>query len=113
MCQTMADREDIRPGCLFYACREYSELSFVTELDRLPDRMNLKLVYVLEHAPADWHAETGLVDAALLRRNLTRRYERSQYFVCGPPPTMDALETILPALNIEPENIHTERFDMV
>jgi ferredoxin-NADP reductase len=36
-----------------------------------------------------------------------------QYFVCGPPPMMDAMEKVLPEIGVPGELIHTERFDMV
>jgi predicted ferric reductase len=113
MCLTMADRQDLRPVLLFYAVRDCQELTFRSELDCLRHRMNLKLIYVLEHAAADWRGERGRIDSALLRRYLPKQQKRFQYFICGPPPMMDMLEKILPALGIVPENIHTERFDVV
>ncbi len=113
MCLTMAGREDTRPVLLFYAGRDCQELTFRNELDGLSHRMNLKLVYVLEHASADWHGETGRIDSVVLRRYLPKQYQRFQYFICGPPPLMDAMERTLPALGIVPENIHTERFDLI
>jgi len=113
MCLTMADREDLRPVLLFYAGRDCQELTFRGQLDGLSQRMNLKLVYVLEHAAADWHGETGHIDSVLLRRYLPKHYQRFQYFICGPPPMMNAMEQALPALGILPENIHTERFDLI
>ncbi len=113
MCLTMADRQDVRQVLLFYGARDCQELTFRSELDCLRQRMNLNIVYVLEHAAAEWHGETGRIDSALLRRYLPKQYQRFQYFICGPPLMMDALEKILPALGIVPENIHTERFDLV
>jgi predicted ferric reductase len=113
MCQTMADRQDVRPFLLFYACQNSQELVFRTELDGLSTRMNLRVVYVLEHPAADWHGERGLVDSTLLRRYLPNRYQRFQYFVCGPPHMMEAMERTLPALGVVPGNIPTERFDLV
>jgi predicted ferric reductase len=113
VCLTMADRQDVRPVLLFYAGRDWQELTFRGELDCLTRRMNLKIVYVLEHPEANWAGETGFVNAALLRRYLPKQYKRFQYFICGPPPMMNAMEEALPTLGIAPENIHTERFDIV
>ncbi len=113
MCLTMADREDARPVFLFCANRDAKELVFHDGLENLRRRMNLNLVYVLEHPPADWRGETGFVTPAILGKFLPKQYKRFQYFVCGPPPMMDALEGILPTLGIPAENIHTERFDVV
>lgn len=113
MCLTLADREDVRPIVLFYGSRDFEDLTFHEELDRLALRMNLKIVYVLEQPFDGWLGETGLIDEALLRRHLPNQYRRFQYFVCGPLPMMDAMESILPELEIAPEQIHTERFDIV
>ena len=113
MCLTLADREDVRPVFLFYGRREYQELTFRDELDQLPQRMNLKVIYVLEHASGDWTGETGFIDSDLLRRYLPKQYKRFQYFVCGPLAMMDAMEKVLPEMGIVPEHIHTERFDIV
>ena len=49
----------------------------------------------------------------VLRRHLPHDHRRFQYFVCGPPPLMDAMERTLPSLGIPAERIHAERFDMV
>jgi NAD(P)H-flavin reductase len=103
----------VRPVFLFYGRREYEELTFRNELDQLTQRMNLKVVYVLEHASADWKGETGFIDSDLLRRCLPKQFKRFQYFVCGPLAMMDAMEKLLLEMGIAPEHIHTERFDIV
>jgi predicted ferric reductase len=113
MCLTMADRGDLRPVFLFYASGDFKELTFHDELDRLTQRMNLKCIYVLERASAEWRGESGFIDANLLRRYIPQQYKRFQYFVCGPLGMMDAMERVLPAMGIAAENIHTERFGEV
>ncbi len=113
MCLTLADREDVRPVYFFYGRRAWEELTFREELDALTQRLNLKLVYVLEQPSPDWKGETGFIDADVLRRYLPKQYRRFQYFICGPLPMMDAMERLLPALGIPSDNIHTERFDIV
>ncbi len=113
MCLTLADRQDVRPVLLFYAIRDSQESTFRAELDCLTHRMNLSVVYVLEHPVADWDGETGFINADLLGRHLPNQYKRFQYFICGPPPMMNAMEQILPGLGIDTDHIHTERFDVV
>jgi predicted ferric reductase len=110
MCRTIADRGDVRPVFLFFGGRDLQELTFRPELDQLTRRMNLKCIYVLEHASADWRGETGFIDANLLRRYLPEQYKRFQCFICGPLAMMDTMERVLPTLGIAPENVHTERF---
>jgi ferredoxin-NADP reductase len=35
------------------------------------------------------------------------------YIICGPNPMIDAMETALETIDVPPQNIHAERFDMV
>ena len=113
MCETLAARNDLRPVVLFYGCRDEQDLTFREELDSLTVNTNLAVVYILEHPNASWTGEKGLISAEVLRRHLPAQYRRFQYFICGPPPLMDAMERILPAMGVPRSLIHTERFDMV
>lgn len=113
MCETLADREDVRPVVLFYGCRDYDGLTYREEFDRLTARMNLKVAYVLEKPDASWGGEKGFINADILRRHLPKQYRRFQYFICGPPPLMDGMERILPEIGVPRKLVHTERLDMI
>jgi predicted ferric reductase len=114
MLRTMADRADVRPAVLFYANRDAESVAFLDELDELAGRLRLRIVHVLERAPEDFDGETGYVTADVLRRHLpSRGYRRTQYFICGPEPMMDAVEAALTGLGVPTERIHTERFSFV
>ena len=111
--RTMADRDDPRPCILFYANRDWDSVTFREELDELSKRMRLTVVHALEKPHHGYQGETGYLSEEMLRRHLPRRFERMQYFVCGPGPMMDAVERALEALGVPAERINTERFDMV
>jgi predicted ferric reductase len=111
--RTLRDRGDPRPVLLILAAHDPSRVVFRDELAALERVMALRVVEVFEAPPAGWTGERGLVTAALLRRHLPPHAERHQYFVCGPPPMMDAVERAFAALGIPPGRIHTERFDVV
>jgi predicted ferric reductase len=113
MLQTMVEREDVRPVLLFYGGGDWEDLTFREELDELSRQMNLEIVYLLTTPPEGWEGETGYVTAEVLSRYLPKQYKRFVYFVCGPGPMMDAMEEALPKLGVPPENVQTERFDMV
>jgi predicted ferric reductase len=113
MCQTMAEREDVRPVVLFYGSNDAESLTLREELEALSDRMNLKIVYVLSDPPEGWEGETGYVTSDILGRHLPKQYKRFVYLICGPEPLMDAMEVALPELGVPAEQVHTERFDMV
>ena len=108
----MADRQDVRPVLLFYGNRDWDDVAFREELERLEDRLTLAVVHVLERAPDDWAGETGYVTADVLARHLPPGHRRFQYFICGPDPMMDAAESALIGLGVPPERVHSERFGM-
>ena len=88
-------------------------MTFREELAALGETLNLRIVHILEDAPEAWEGETGYIDEAMFRRHLPERFERLQYFVCGPVPMMDAAEDTLDGMGVPDENVHGERFDVV
>ena len=110
--RTMADRSDVRPVVLFYGNRDWDDVAFRDDLERLKDRLDLTLVHVLERPSPGWRGETGYVTADVLARHLPNGYRRFQFFICGPDPMMDAAEAALVKLGVPAERVHTERFDM-
>lgn len=113
ICQTMAARGDVRPVVLIFAARDAESLTFRDRLAELAQRMNLKVVYVVENPPADWTGERGYVSREILHRHMPHQYKRYRFFVCGPEPMMDSVEQSLADLGVPVEHIHTERFVMV
>jgi len=113
MLSTMASRGDVRPVVLFYGARSEDDLTLRGTVEALQPKLSLRVVYVLEHPPEGWKGEKGFIGADVLRRHLPSQYRRFQFFTCGPPPLMDAMERALPSLGVPPERIHAERFDMV
>lgn len=111
--QTMADRDDRRPVTLVYAAPTRDELTGIERVEALRQRLDLELVVVLEDPPPGWDGDTGLPDADLLDRVAPERQRtRFQYFVCGPPPMLDAVETALESRGVPMEQIQIERFDL-
>jgi ferredoxin-NADP reductase len=78
----------------------------------LQERLDLKVVHVLERPHAGWVGEHGYVTEALLDRWLPRG-GRHGYFLCGPAPMMDEVERSLVRLHVPLADLHAERFDLV
>ena len=113
MLRTLADREDTRPHLLLYGAGTWDELTFREELEELRERLRLRIVYVLSQPGPDWEGETGRIDTDVLDRHLPSDRAAHKYFVCGPPPMMDAVEKALRHTGVPWPNIYTERFNMV
>jgi predicted ferric reductase len=111
--RTLADRDDRRPMWLFYANPAYDDIAIHEELDELRARLELEVVHVLEDPPDDWDGGTGFVSAELLDEHLPDAAARYQYFVCGPDPMMDAVESLLLERGVSHGRIAMERFAFV
>lgn len=113
MLRTLADRGDQRPQLLVYGARSWEETTFREELELLQDRLDLRVVYVLSDERLEWHGERGRITYELLERYLPEDKPSFLYFICGPPPMMDAVEEALRRAGVPWHSIYTERFSMV
>ena len=75
--------------------------------------MNLTVVPVLSDPSEEWEGETGYITADIMKRHVPDQVRWFKFLICGPDSLMDAMEEALPAVGIPPENVLTERFDMV
>jgi len=115
MLNTLADRGDQRPVTLIYANKKWDEATFREEIETLQTRLNLRVIYVLENPPEGWTGESGFINRDVMERYLPdcTRQHRVEIFICGPPPMMNAVESVLDQMHIWPGDVHSERFDLV
>ncbi len=115
MLRTLADRRDLRPLTLVYANKNLETATFLEEIDELPQRLNIKIVHVLESPPEGWNGEKGFVTTEMLKRILPEKRDLNamEVFNCGPGPMMDAVEKALIQLGVPMGDFHSERFDLV
>jgi predicted ferric reductase len=112
MCMTMAQRGDVRPVLLLYGAPDWESITFQEQLDELKEKMNLKVIYVLQNPPEGWQGESGYIDTRIVKKYLPEHFKHYIYFVCGPPPLMDAMDIALPELGVPAEKVLSERFEM-
>ena len=114
MLRTLADRGDRRPLLLVYASRTWEDVIFREEIEGLEERLNLRVVHVIEDPPDGWEGERGYVTAGVLDRHLPEGREECEYFICGPDPMMDAVERALhEEAGVPLGKIHSERYNLV
>ena len=89
---------------LVYANRDRDSIIFREEIDALAARYpeRLELVHRLD-------AEQGFLDRPAVLGYL-RGWEASDFYICGPAPFMDVIESTLVELGIHADHIHVERF---
>ncbi len=112
MLRTLADRGDRRPLLLFYANKRWERTAFREELDEIRDRLDLRVVHIIENPDPGWHGESGFINAEMIARYLPEVGER-QHFICGPVPMMDTCEKALRRLGVPITKIHSELFNIV
>jgi predicted ferric reductase len=111
--RTMRDAGDRRPLLLVYGHSREENITFREELQDLERELDLRVVHVLAHPPQQWGGETGLVDEALLDRHLpTMARSGVEYFVCGPEPMMDVVESHLLRQGVSLWKLNSERFEI-
>jgi predicted ferric reductase len=108
--RTMADRNDPRPVLLIYADKSWRDVAYREELAELESTLDLEVVYVLEEAPDDWEGETGFITGELLEQRVPKEKVTRFFFVCGPPPMMDAVHEALLEHGVPEAHIQMERF---
>lgn len=111
--RTMADRGDRRPFTFIHAARHVDDMVARDDTHRLAEHLDVNIIEVVEDPPPGWTGETGLLTTEVLDRILpSRNRERYQYFLCGPPPMLDAVERALQACGVPLDRIQVERFDL-
>lgn len=105
---------ELRPIIFFYAARNCAERGFAGELDTLCKRANGKLTIVRLLQDVDDavigtdYEEQGFLSAEVLEKYLGfRLYD---FYMCGPPPFMQAIYDALTGHGVADERIFAEAF---
>lgn len=95
---------------LVYSVGTPSELLFKDELEGIESRnRRIRCVYTVTRPGIQtWNGSTGRIDAGLLRR--ARVDPAALYYVCGPPPMIRGMLTLLQGLDVPSSRIHYEQW---
>jgi ring-1,2-phenylacetyl-CoA epoxidase subunit PaaE len=129
--KTVLEREPQSTVFLFYGNNDEESIIFKSDLDELEKRYDGQ--FVVTHILATptkhksgsgltslfkkgivrWQGKVGVPDktqtALFLDENVARNKD-VEYFICGPTPMMDSVESVLHDRNIDKKHIHIERF---
>jgi len=112
MLRTLAERGDDRPLHFFYGNPTWESIAFREELEMLQEKLNLKLIHVLERPHDGWEGETGYITKDVLHRHVPFDCTECFYFICGPLPMIRLVTRALHQLNIPQSRIDSERYEM-
>ena len=109
--RTMAERGIDRKTTFYYGARRKRDLCFEDELRELESRLpSFRYVPALSEPDDgdDWDGELGLI-TDVVRRGETN-LNRTDAYVCGPPPMVEAALELLPALGVADKRIFYDKF---
>ncbi|MEI8344856.1 MAG: hypothetical protein WCG06_02170, partial [Candidatus Omnitrophota bacterium] len=111
ICRDIADRALGTDVVLVYGNNSIDEIAFRDDLEAMRAHSDrFKVVHVLREAPVGWAGPTGFVSEELLRQQIPDFVQR-RFYLCGPPPMVEALKKILvQQLGVPVEHIVTEGF---
>ncbi len=99
----------------WYGARSIQELFFEEEFKRLEAKYENFSYYVALSQPEpedNWSGLIGYIHECLLENYLDRHEDPTEveYYLCGPPMMVDAVEKMLDDLGVEPEMIAYDKF---
>jgi ferredoxin-NADP reductase len=95
---------------LLYCVRTSNDIIFHGELEELQTRLkNFRYHLLLSQPHTGWTGPRGHVSREFLENTL-KGIALRDFFLCGPPPFMDAGRAILVGLGVKPERIRQESF---
>lgn len=112
MLRHMTARPAGEEAWLFYANRTEGDIAYREELDAMaadPASPLRETVHVLSSPGGNWTGEKGRLGPEILKRHLENMKDLT-FYICGPPPMMNAVAAILLEAGVDPGNIRMERF---
>ena len=94
---------------LLYCVRTGGDIMFESELEQLRSRQKLQYHVVLSEPHTEWSGQRGHINREFIE-DTVKDLNSSDFFLCGPPPFMEASRAILMGLGVEPERILQESF---
>lgn len=115
MLRHMHDTEDSRSVILFYANKKENEIVFYKELSEMEKGKHprLKVVHVLNDLDEGWKGETGFVDREKIERFCGKNLGEKVFYICGPPPMIEAVITALKNMGVVDKQIRLEIFSFL
>jgi propane monooxygenase reductase subunit len=113
--RNMAEEQISRPVTFYYGARNLTDLFYLDEIKRIGEQLtDFRFVPCLSDTwPDDWSAtglngESGFVTDVVVAQE--KEMGASEYYLCGPPPMVDAALKLLDANDVSLEQIHFDKF---
>jgi len=100
------------PAALLYSSRNFAAIIYYTELEKLrAANSGLQILHTLTRSqPVDWKGYARRIDADMLKEVAQPLGKSVQVYVCGPTLLVENVANTLVKLEIDSDQIRTERF---
>jgi ferredoxin-NADP reductase len=100
------------PTALLYSSRNFEDVIYYNELDRLSGANGGPRVFhtLTRSQPADWKGYARRIDETMLREVAGPLGKAEQVFICGPTLMVESAANALVKIGIDSNRIRTERF---
>jgi glycine betaine catabolism B len=112
MIKYLVDAKEKRDLTLLYSVTHPEDVAYRDVLDQARRDLGVKIVYAVadsKSVPSNWQGEVGVVDAAMIQRQVPDYRERL-FYISGPPPMVEGIKKTLRGLGVHRRNIKTDFF---
>ena len=110
ICKNATDKGLNNKITLFYGCNTENDIVFRKEFEELQEKnKNLKIVFTVNEATNQWKGATGIINAEMIKKELTD-YKEHVFYACGPPPMVKAMETLIESIGLPKDQLKLEYF---
>ena len=95
---------------LLYGNRTRSDIIYHQELSAIT-QANIRVVDILATPESDWDGETGYIDIERVQKYVSEPQQKLWY-ICGPPPMVRAMQSLLDRLEISAANRRLEPWEL-
>ena len=110
MCRYATDSKLNTDIFLCYANKTPEDIVFKQEFHQMEnENPHFKIVNTITREDPNWNGQTGRISAQMIKDELPD-YGQRLFYLCGPPPMMDAMQDFLQELGISKQKIIVEKF---
>ncbi|MDO8863943.1 ferredoxin reductase family protein [Haliea sp. E1-2-M8] len=106
----LCDQKDERPIRLIYGNRTIEQMSFLTEIESIQSQLDMESILVLEKPPEEFSGHTGYINRDVLEKIASHPDAGTwDFYICGPPIMVKAVESALLSLSVPRDRILYEQ----
>ncbi len=110
ICKYATDKQLNSEITLFYGCKTENDIAFKQEIEYMQkENNNLKVIFIINQASNQWKGATGVMTAELIKKEMPD-YKETLFFVCGPPPMVQAMQTLTESIGLQKTQLKLEFF---